>query len=253
LRGGFRPAGAALNQACLYALGVAVIIASTSICWADPTVDPKFFIKTFPTLEKNLPPGSLLEQLEGQKAVLPQGVQLRPVNKRGLTLLEAAEGFIDHLYNDSANYCTIGYGRLIKKARCDGTELPQYQGVISKQTAEQWLVMDLGQAQITVMTSVTAPLNDDQYAALCDFVYNVGGNNFQRSTLLQVINAKQFDRVPPQFDRWVTAGGKTWPGLVKRRNDEVALFFYGQRVPKAVPIPNENLSPIDIRSGESPS
>jgi lysozyme len=57
----------------------------------------------------------------------------------------------------------------------------------------------LAQAEITVMMAVTVNLTDDQYAALCDIVYNIGGANFRNSTLLQVVNAQQFDRVPPSF------------------------------------------------------
>jgi lysozyme len=208
--------------------------------------------ETFPTIKTKIPALSLLEQLQGQKAVLPQGVPLRPVNKRGLTLTEASEGFVGHLYNDSANYCTVAYGRLIKKSPCDGSEPSQYRGTISRPKGEQWLVEDMSQAQIHVITGVTDPdnLTPDQYASLCDFVFNVGGGNFEKSTLLQVVNARQFDRVPTQFRRWVSAGGRPFPGLVKRRNAEVALFFYGSAIPKAVPIPGEDLRPLNIFTGD---
>jgi GH24 family phage-related lysozyme (muramidase) len=203
---------------------------------------------SFETLDNKLPAISLLEQFGGQRAVLPQGIKLRPVNARGLTLLENSEGYVDHLYNDAAHYCTIGYGHLIKKALCDGTEEDKYKGQITKEAAEAWLVQDLAQAEIIVMTSVTDQVNltDDEYSSLCDIVYNIGGANFRKSTLLQAVNAKQFDRVPAQFKRWVNAGGRPLPGLVKRRNAEVALFFFGTAIPKGVPIPGEDLSPLDV-------
>jgi GH24 family phage-related lysozyme (muramidase) len=89
-------------------------------------------------------------------------------------------------------------------------------------------------------------LTDDQFAALSDFVFNVGGRNFARSTLLKVVNAMQYERIPDQFRRWVMAGGKTWPGLVNRREKEITLYFKGRPKVKALPLPGEDLSPIDI-------
>ena len=215
-----------------------IVLLAGTIVYADR---PHAKQVSFPTLENKLPPVSLLEQLQGQKAVLPQGMKLRTVNKRGLALLEKSEGYVDHLYNDAVHFCTIGYGHLIKKSPCDGTEDQKYKGRTTKAAAEEWLREDLTQAEITVMTDVVdqAALSDDEYSALCDIVYNIGGANFKKSTLLQVVNAKQFDRVPAQFRRWVSASGQTLPGLVNRRNQEVALFFYGTAVPKGVPIPGK--------------
>jgi GH24 family phage-related lysozyme (muramidase) len=105
-------------------------------------------------------------------------------------------------------------------------------------------------AQRIVSANVSVNLTDGQYAALCDFVYNVGGGNFKKSTLLKVINAGQHERVPGQFQRWITAGGKPWPGLIKRRDREIALFFVGIPKTRALPPPDEDLSPIDIKNGE---
>ena len=91
---------------------------------------------------------------------------------------------------------------------------------------------------------------DGQFAALADFVFNVGSTNFKDSTLLQVVNTKQEDRVASQFRRWTLAGGKAWPGLKKRREDEIGLYFSGRSTPKGIPPQGERLSPIDIRTGE---
>ena len=205
----------------------------------------------YPLLLDRFPPGSLLEQFGGQKAVLPQGLTIRVINSRGLNLLEMSEGFVPHLYNDSAHYCSIAYGRLIKKSPCDGSEPVQYRGTKSKPTGEVWLREDLITAETAVMLGVKVDLTDDQYAALCDFAYNVGGNNFGKSGVLEFVNRKQFDRVPSQLRRWEKAGGKIWLGLVKRRKQEANLFFFGQPVPKGVAIPGEDLSKIDILTGES--
>ena len=106
-----------------------------------------------------------------------------------------------------------------------------------------------GIAQIAVMTLVSVSLSDGQYAALCDFVYNVGATNLQKSELLRAVNAKQFDRVPTQMLRWVNAGGRPIAGLKTRRNREIDLFFDGLPMPRDVPPAGEDVSPIDIRTG----
>ncbi len=68
-----------------------------------------------------------------------------------------------------------------------------------------------------------------------DFVFNVGGANFRHSTLLSAINARELDRVEGQFNRWVLADGKPWPGLVTPRQREIALFFTGVEKPPSDP------------------
>jgi lysozyme len=109
---------------------------------------------------------------------------------------------------------------------------------------------DLSGPEAAVSNGVTASLTDGQYASLCDFAFNVGPSHFLSSTLLKVVNANQFDQVPTQMRRWVMAGGKSVPGLLNRRNGEIALFFDGQKIPSAIPAPGMASGLIDIAKGE---
>lgn len=202
----------------------------------------------YPTLDR-LTPGIFLEPEE--RAALPAGVELRKVFGKGLDLTKESEGFMRHLYNDAAGYCTIAYGHLIKLASCDGNEPEEFQRGVSEPRGTELLSDDMGRAERSVMTAVDVDLTDGQYAALCDFVYNVGGGNFKQSTLLKVVNAGEFDSVPFQLRRWVKAGGKKLAGLEIRREREIELFFEGIGIPRAAPPEGEELSPIDIRRGES--
>ena len=202
----------------------------------------------YPTVNR-LTPGIFLEPVE--RAALPAGVELRKVYDKGLDLTKASEGFVSHLYNDAAGYCTIAYGHLIKLKSCDGSEPEEFQRSVSEPRGAELLSDDMGHAERAVMRAVDVDLTDGQYAALCDFVYNVGGGNFKRSTLLKVVNASEFDGVPFQFRRWVKAGGKTLPGLESRREREIELFFEGIGIPRAAPLEGEDLSPVDIQRGES--
>jgi len=201
-----------------------------------------------PTYRDALTPGIFLEP--EYRAVLPEGIELRPVYQKGIDLTKLSEGFRGELYNDAAGYCTIGYGHLIKHARCDGSEPRTFRDGITEPEGEELLRTDMRTPRHAVMTAVSIDLTDGQYAALCDFVFNVGTGNFRSSTLLKRVNARRFDDVPFQFRRWVYAGGKPLAGLETRREREIELFFDGIGIPRAVPSPDEDLSPIDIRLGE---
>jgi len=62
-------------------------------------------------------------------------------------------------------------------------------------------------------------------AACTDLAYNIGSNAFGGSTLRKVINdGGDRDAIAAQFRRWTRGGGKELPGLVKRREAEIALI-----------------------------
>jgi lysozyme len=182
--------------------------------------------------------------------VLPPDVELRKVIDRGLEITKQSEGFRPRLYNDAADYCTIAYGHLVKLASCDGSEPEKFRNGVTIPEGTELLRTDMEKAELAVMMLTDAELSDAQYAALCDFVYNVGSGNYQSSTLRKVINAGEHEQVPFQLRRWVKAGGRELPGLVTRREDEIKLYFDGSPIPRAAPSAGENVSPIDIRSGE---
>jgi len=196
---------------------------------------------------QHLPAGDLLED---SRATPPQGVTLRTVYAKGLQVTKDSEGWRSRLYDDAAGYCTIGYGHLLKKARCNGTEPPEFLSGLTKPAGERLLVDDMGGAQYTVMSNVRVSMTDGQFGSLVDFVFNVGSTNFRNSTLLRTVNSGQLTRVSGQFRRWTKAGGQVWPGLQKRREREIDLFFEGIENLRAVPPEGEDLSPIDIRTGE---
>lgn len=202
----------------------------------------------FPTLLDKRVPGILLETT---RVELPAGVAIRPVYEKGLSFTKQAEGWVPTLYNDPAGFCTIGYGHLVKKSRCNGSEPPDFRDGFTEAEGERWLIKDMAAAQKTAMLQTMlhvkkVDLTDGQFAALCDFAFNVGGANFKNSTLLKKIREKKFDQVPAQFRRWILADGKELRGLRNRREGEIKLFFDGQQIPRAAPEPGEDLSPLDI-------
>lgn len=167
----------------------------------------------------------------------------------GLELTEASEGWREARYDDVAGFCTIGFGHLIKKSHCDGSgpENPDFLQPISRETGAQILSRDMWTAQHAVAAMVKQELNGYQFAAITDFVFNVGSNNFQGSHLLVVLNEGKFEEVGDQLKRWTMAGGRQVKGLQDRRFREADLFYRGQKhqVRAVAPLP-----PIDIRIGE---
>jgi lysozyme len=79
-----------------------------------------------------------------------------------------------------------------------------------------------------LLSVTTVPLNQNQFDALVDFIFNVGQANYATSTLKRKLNAGQYQAAAREFDRWVFAkvNGKPekLPGLVKRRAADRKLF-----------------------------
>jgi lysozyme len=71
-------------------------------------------------------------------------------------------------------------------------------------------------------------LNQNQFDALCDFVFNVKVDEFLRSTLREFLKEGDYRSAALEFPRWVYAEvNGEWvklPGLVTRRAKEQALF-----------------------------
>jgi lysozyme len=65
---------------------------------------------------------------------------------------------------------------------------------------------------------------DGMLVALTDFSYNLGVGQLRASTLRRRVNAGDWDAVPVELRKWVRGGGVVLPGLVKRREAEVALL-----------------------------
>lgn len=197
--------------------------------------------------DERLVPGILLEpEIE---LALPLGVRLRRVSDKGIALSKLSEGFAGRLYNAIGGHCSIAYGHLVKKAPCDGSEPIALQRGLTRAQGETMLVEDMRRAQRAVASLVTTELTDAQFAALCDFTYNVGADKLQKSMLLKVINAGEHERVPSQLRRWTQVGGKEHGELKIRREREIALYFEGMDVPET-PAPEDGLTPLDIRLGE---
>lgn len=91
--------------------------------------------------------------------------------------------------------------------------------------ADDQLEADLAKAAAQVNDMIgNAPTTQGQFDAMCDFAYNAGPHNLSTSTLLKKHLAGDHAGAQAQFARWIYAGGKILPGLIKRRASEAALY-----------------------------
>lgn len=143
------------------------------------------------------------------------------VSPAGLRLIQSFEGFSATPYRCPAGWLTIGYGHVLR-AEEEGRLV-----AISHAKAEELLAADVALAEQAVTRLMTTALAQPQFDALVSFTYNLGSGALQRSRLRQVINRGALDAAPVEFQRWVWAGGRKLPGLVRRRAAEAGMFASG--------------------------
>ncbi len=56
-------------------------------------------------------------------------------------------------------------------------------------------------------------------------IINLGAGALQRSALRRKVNHEEHDDVPAEFVKWVYAGGRRLPGLVRRRHAEAITYL----------------------------
>ncbi|WP_286882069.1 lysozyme [Pantoea sp. UBA5037] len=138
------------------------------------------------------------------------------VSNNGINLVKRFEGLELKAYRDSVGILTIGYGH---------THAVKAGDIITGEQADAFLREDLQVAELTVNTNVKAKLTQGQFDALVSFVFNLGSGNFVKSTLIRKLNAGDYAGAADEFGKWVNAGGKKLPGLVKRRAAEREVFL----------------------------
>jgi GH24 family phage-related lysozyme (muramidase) len=141
----------------------------------------------------------------------------RFVNVRGLELIKHFEGFSAKPYVCPGGYLTIGYGHKIKANEIFTS--------ISKNIGENILSKDLAWAEQAVINYIRVSLNDNQFASLVSFTFNLGAAALQRSTLRQKLNYGYYYDSACEFLNWIYVRGKKNLGLNRRRLAEMNLFL----------------------------
>ena len=142
------------------------------------------------------------------------------------TLSSNGEGLIKHFescklqaYQDQHGVWTLGWGHTAGVA--EGATCTQAQ-------ADQWFEEDSKATISLVDESITTNVNQNQFDAMVSFTYNEGIGRERSSTLLKLVNSRDFVGAAAEFPKWdiVTINGVPTKsaGLLRRRMAEQATF-----------------------------
>ena len=138
------------------------------------------------------------------------------ISKEVLSLIKKFEGCELEAYLCPAGVWTIGYGH---------TKDVKEGDKINKEEADYLLQEEMIEYESYINDFVEVPLNQNQFDALCSWVYNLGPTNLKNSTMLRVLNEEKYADVPQEIKRWNKAGGEVLDGLIKRREAEAKMFL----------------------------
>lgn len=142
-----------------------------------------------------------------------------------LTLIKHFEGYRLVAYRCPAGVLTIGWGHTGRDVKPGMTITPMQ--------ANELLRQDMAAIAVDVRKLLKVRVTQRQFDALVSFAFNVGpdmdgdgiAEGLGDSTLLKLLNAGNVFGAADQFLKWVYAGGKKLPGLIRRRAAERAMFM----------------------------
>ena len=152
------------------------------------------------------------------------------------------EGFRSRPYLCPATIWTIGYGHVLyqEQIRLPVIRTEKYEGPIrkdyplkpednrvwGKEEIDELFRADVRTFERGVLRLVPGVVGrQGSFDALVSFAYNAGLGNLQRSQIRMRANRGDWDGAAEAFMTWTRGGGKVLPGLVRRREAEVALFL----------------------------
>lgn len=139
------------------------------------------------------------------------------LDQAGRHFIEQNEGLRLHVYHDSGDVLTIGYGHTGKKVHLDMQ--------ITEEEADKLFSHDVEWAERAVNTYVTIEITQNQFNALVDFVFNLGANALHGSTLLRKLNAGDIVSAAGQFKLWCHVNHRVNNGVLARRKRNKELFL----------------------------
>lgn len=141
-------------------------------------------------------------------------------SQKGIHLILSFEGFSAEPYLDSAGIPTIGYGNTYYPG---GKKVTLKDPSINREKGAELFSSVLPTYEKIVNSKIKLMLTQNQFDALVSHTYNTGGSD----TLFSLINKKVGElEIRNWFTtKYITAGGKTLNGLIRRRKAEADMFF----------------------------
>ena len=145
-------------------------------------------------------------------------------SQNAVNLIKQFEGFRKDAYICPAGVPTIGFG----STTWGNGQKVKLGEIIGMDGAEKLLLKDI-EKMSKALTGLN--INQNQFDALCSFIYNLGIGAFNRSTLRNKVASNSIDStIRAEFMKWNKArvGGKLveLKGLTRRRDAEANLYFY---------------------------
>ena len=164
------------------------------------------------------------------------------LSKAGADLMHRFEGCRNKPYLCPAHIWTIGYGHVLyqEQIRLPMVRKEGYTGMIrkeyplkpednrvwTKEEINELFRVDVENFERGVLRLVPRCVGrQGAFDALVSISFNFGLGNLQRSTIRMRANRGDWEGAADAFRMWTKGGGKVLPGLVKRREAEIALFL----------------------------
>ena len=158
------------------------------------------------------------------------------VSAAAIKTIKCHEGVKTRPYQCPALIWSVGVGHVIDPSHSavkyeERKSLPIPAGwdrSLTMDEVDAILAQDLARFERGVARLCPAALgHQGQFDALVSFAFNVGLGNLQRSSIRMRYNRGDIEGAADAFLMWTKAAGKVLTGLVKRRNDERAMFLGG--------------------------
>jgi len=164
-----------------------------------------------------------------------ESIPANSISHRGRLFIIGWEAWVDHLYNDAAGHCTVGFGSLVHFGNCtfargNIAEAPYLRGI----TVGQGLALldqDIqAEAYAPIRNLISVALNQHEFDAVASLLFNVGQTNFRASQTRRLINEGRHRRkanpgpLEGHWNGFIYAGGVVQNGLVTRRAQEWNIF-----------------------------
>jgi lysozyme len=130
------------------------------------------------------------------------------------------------MYGDQLRLPNVRTGTYTGMIRDDYQLKPEDNRVWSKEELVEIFKNDLETFERGVLRLVPSVVSrQGAFDALVSISFNFGLGNLQRSTIRMKANRGDWEGAAAAFRMWSKGGGKVLPGLVRRREAEIALFL----------------------------
>ena len=155
------------------------------------------------------------------------------VSAKAIELVKHHEGVRFKPYRCPAKLWTIGVGHVMYPSqgalpverRMEVDLRIEDNRTFTKEEVDAILAHDLDSFERGVARMCPTGLTQQRFDALVSISFNFGLGTLQRSSIRMKHNRGEFDAAADAFLLYTKGGGKILPGLVKRRNDERALYL----------------------------